>query len=96
MLNAHQDRVAAHVGRENDRSEYRIAARDFVRNNIEAAQYPEEMRERAYRHAELYSFVYPGNFADDCVKVAAALPKPKTAAAQPTHVADFPDNLLFS
>lgn len=98
MLNAHSDRVAEHrepTGPRSFSSATLIEARAYVRDNIEAAHVPDEMRERALFWASArMSEAHARQFAAACVEVASTVPRP-----QPQHtaamVADFDDHHLF-
>lgn len=98
MLNGHQDRVAAAptvVYPEAAHEINMVAARDFVRRNIEVAHVPTEMRERARFHAERVEPKADANlFAETCVRVAATVPRAPVQRVAAT-VEDFDDHHLF-
>jgi hypothetical protein len=97
MLNAHQDREVVRIASYPDTAHEinLVEARAFVRDNIEAAHWPDEMRDRARRHAERVEPRASADlFAETCLRVAATVPRP-TVERTASVVQDFDDHHLF-
>lgn len=97
MLNGHQDRSTFVTPQAHDVQHQMnmVAARAFVRENIEAAHVPEELAERARRYASLHEPRADADaFAATCLRVASQIPQQKTASG-PQTFEDFDDQHLF-
>lgn len=97
MLNAHTDRdVTKDVRLASIPERLMIQARAYVRDNIEVAHVPDEMRDRArhYWASTRDDGMSAQIFAQACVDVAAQVPRPQPQRTAAT-VADFDDHHLF-